>query len=69
MANPPVKYPERLAALHERRARQRMEGAVAMTANLKEQVEVKERTRRLREERLAREASLQSILFNTKTPA
>jgi hypothetical protein len=51
-----VKNPDQLAALHERRARQREEGKIAMAEYVKKQFELKDRTRRLREERIAREA-------------
>jgi hypothetical protein len=52
-----VKNPKRLEALHARRERQRVEGAVAMKEYVAAEEATRRRTKRLREERLARETA------------
>jgi hypothetical protein len=52
-----VKNPKQQEALHARRERQRIEGAVAMKEYVAAEEAMRRRTRRLREERLAREAA------------
>jgi hypothetical protein len=50
-----IKYPERLAALKARRAKQEEDGTAAMAEYLKKQQAEQDKLRRLREARLARE--------------
>ena len=51
-----AKNPEQQAALIARKERQRVEGAVAMKEYIAQQEATRRRTKRLREERLAKEA-------------
>lgn len=52
-----VKNPEQQAALFARRERQKIEGAVAMKEYLAKEDATRRRTRLLREQRLAKEAT------------
>lgn len=54
-----VKNPKQLEALHARRERQRVEGAVAMKDYLAAEEATRRRTRLLREQRLKREQTNQ----------
>jgi hypothetical protein len=51
-----AKNPEQQAALIARKERQRVEGAVAMKEYIAQEEATRRRTKRLREQRLAREA-------------
>ena len=55
MAGTPPKYPEKVAELKERRARQVEEGAAAIADYYRSQQAARDQLRRLRQERLARE--------------
>ena len=57
----PLKNPKQRAALLARRARQSEQGPLAMLEYVRAEQAVRQRTRRLREERLAREAAQASL--------
>jgi hypothetical protein len=54
-----VKNPEQQAALHARREKQKIEGAIAMKEYLAKEAATRRQTKRLRELRLAKQAAEQ----------